>query len=473
MNITRSIPVTARSYLTAGIAAVGVGAIALAPVQAIPDQAVLVPPRVVSDVGAVLASSFDPITPWVDTITTSLDNVAALIGFAFEKPFPILSTVIGNLGTYLGEISSGNFGLILEQVADNIGKLITSPFNSGQVTDFPIGPEGSGDTAPIPAGTYLSETSPVEGNSPDLFKDALNQEMVPALFEDPCQIDGECGIWPTVASVSTFLNSYGSGVLLGLLGPVLSPVAALINSVTAIVDAIGTSDFLGALNELINIPANLVNGFLNGALLDLTPILGALGPDAPLDGVGLRLGGLISGPTPLNGSLRDPENPPTEFSGGTGFDSVYAVKDTGLGPIIFGGLPVGPIGSLIGMGQYLGEQLVVTRPEATAAQSAAAVEAAPVEVSAPSEVAVVDAPAAVTESAPAPVAVAEVADAVPAEPAVAEVTPVSVPAAGVDPAPQVQANADVTDAPTRAGARASRNASADTGAGTPKRSSRR
>lgn len=376
--------VTARSYLTAGIAVLGVGAIGLAPVQPLPDHAAAVSHRVVSELGSVvLASSIDPITPWVNTITTSITNIGALIGFALDKPFPILQTVIANWGTYLGELVSGNIGLIPGQILGNIQNLFTAPFNPGEVFDFPIGPSGSGNTVPIPAGTYLSDTQPVDGNSPTVLKDSFNTEIATGLFTDDCQDLGQCSYWPTIAQATTLLSSYGSGVILGLLGPVLAPVAALINSVTAIVDFASAGDFIGAINEVINIPANLVNGFLNGALLDLSPLLSAFGPNPPLNGIGFRLGGLIAGPVPVNGSLDNPNNPPTEFSGGTGYDSLYAVKVTGIGTFTFPGFPTGPIGSMIGMGQYLSNALLVTPPQA---QTAATVEA-PVRASASAEVA--------------------------------------------------------------------------------------
>jgi len=461
MNTIRATHIGARSYLTAGIAAVGVGAIVLAPVQAIPDQAAPVPHRVVTDVGAMLAASFDPITPWVDTITTSIDNIAGLIGFAFEKPFPILQTVVANLGTYLGELTSGNAGLIPGQIFGNIQKLFTAPWDPGATQSFEVGPEGDQIEITIAEGTYLSDTDPVSGDSPYDLQTGINTVLVTSTLLDPaCADGGECGVWPTVASVMTFLNSKATGVLLGLLGPVLSPVAALINSTTALMAAISDGDFVGAINELVNIPANLVNGFLNGAPLNLTPVFNLIVEPGtlPIDRIGFQLGGLLTGPVPLNGSLVDPEDPPTEFSGGSGIDAVLAGVTSPN--ISFNGLPIGPIGSLIGMGQYLGEQLVVTPPEAPAVQTAAAVEMAPVEVSTPVEVAAVEAPVSVAESAP-------------ADPGEAEVTPVSVPVAGVDPAPQVQASADAPATPTRAGVRASRASSADTGASTPKRSSRR
>ena len=373
MNTTKT-QLAARTYLTAGIAALGAGAIALSSVQPVTGYAAPVQHRIVADpANLLLASSFDPITPWVDTITNSIDNIGALIGFAFEKPFPILQTVIANIGTYFGELTSGNAGLIPGQIFGNIQKLFTAPWDEGEVAELPIGPTGSGNTSPIPSGTYLSNTTPaapVGAIGPLGLNQTINQFMVDGLFTTPCQTSGDCGIWTTLGAATTFLGSYGAGALLGLLGPVLSPVAALINSVTAIVDAIEASDFIGAIDEIVNIPANLVNGFLNGALLDLTPLVNQIVEPGslPVDEIGLRLGGLITGPMPTDGSLvPDSANPPTTFSGGTGFDTVYVRQ----GQISFPGLPVGPIGSFIGMGHYLSDALVVTPPEAPAAQTAA------------------------------------------------------------------------------------------------------
>lgn len=454
-----------RSYLTAGIAVLGAGVVALAPVQPLPEWAAPLPHRVVSGLETtLLASSFDPITPWIDTITTAIDNIGALIGFAFEKPFPILQTVIANIGTYFGELTSGNAGLIPGQIFGNIEKLFTAPWDPGEVGEAPLGPTGSGNTMPIPAGSYLSDTTPAElgANSPSGLNSALNfLAVIETLDNAACQEDGDCGIWPTLMNTTTLLQSYGTGAVLGLLGPVLSPVAALINSTTAIIDAIQAGDFIGALNGIVNIPANLVNGFLNGALLDLTPIVTALGLDLPVDSIGVRLGGLTTGPMPTNGSLADPNNPPTEFSGGAGLDSLQTVANLSGTVVRFPGLPIGPIGSLIGMGQYLSDQLLVTPPETPAAETAAAVE--------------VEAPAAVAPEAE-PREVAKVGEAADPEPAAVSVTAARAEAsadtstesageAAAESASQTQASTDeAAPAPTRA--RANRTAPAAAGGDT-------
>jgi len=116
--------VSSRSYLTAGIAVLGAGALALAPVAPMPDRVAALPHHAVSDIGAaVLLSSFDPITPWVDTITTSVDNITALIGYAFSNPFPIASAVVSDPGLALS----------------NFTKLFTAPFSPGATVALPVG----------------------------------------------------------------------------------------------------------------------------------------------------------------------------------------------------------------------------------------------------------------------------------------------------------------------------------------------
>ncbi len=194
-------------------------------------------------------------------------------------------------------------------------------------------------------------------------------------------------------------------------------------SFTAIGEFFQEGDVIGAINELINIPANITNGVLNGAgFLDLTGIISAIAP-LPIEGVkiGLNVGGLLNA-VPKDGSLvPDAPNPPTEYSGGIGLDSL-AVQ----GPINASGLPNGWAGSVVGLGQFLGEQLVVTPPPlvggAAVEEPQASKLAAPVVVPATAEV-VESAPVVVEAEAdePAPVVVAEVEEAVPADIDVAEI----------------------------------------------------
>jgi hypothetical protein len=280
---------------------------------------------------------------------------------------------------------------------------------------------------------------------------------------DPaCYNDGNCA-YVQAAPILNFLNTHYSGQLVGLLGPLLAPLAVLTRSFTAVGEFFEAGDVIGAINELINIPANVTNGVLNGAgFLDLTAIVTSILP-LPVEYIGINLGGLLTS-TPSNGSLTDPDDPPTQYSGGVGFDGVAAGVPSPLGVAKFDGVPVGWAGSVVGLGQFLGEQLVVTPPAPPpVAAEPAAKQAAPVDIPAVTEApveeaapAVVDAPA--EESAP---AVAEVVAEDPA-PAVAEVVAED-PAPAVEDIAEIEAAVEVAEASESEPAEAATPAAEDSG----------
>jgi hypothetical protein len=438
-----SMHVTARSYLTAGIAALGVGALALAPVQPIPNQIALAPERVISTLAVELAaSSIDPITPWVTTFETAGANIATLFEFYLQKPFPLLQTIGANIGTYFEELGNGNAGLIPEQIWNNIVTFFEAPWSPGnQVGPLPAPPLP--EEVLLSTGEYVSETIP---GSPFNAQSGLAGGIVQLAvsYFEQCANSGEnCDLPGQIATFSDLLNTHFSGQLLGLLGTAASPFVQLVNSFTEIGQFFEAGDVIGAINELINIPANMTNAFLNGAgYLDLTAIAEQLLPIPPgtIQAIGVNLGGLLNA-VPLNGSLVDPDNPPTEYSGGVGFDGL-AVDLSGLQ---WGGLPIGWAGSVIGLGQFVSEQMLVTPPapppvaaEPEVAKLAAAADFAPPALSeAPAE-----APAEAPVEAPVETPVEEFAPAVvdiPAEesaPTVAEVV-------AEDPAPAVDDIAEI------------------------------
>ncbi len=391
--------ITYRSYLTAGVAALGAGAIALTPVQPIPNHVALAQERAVSNLAVTLASTIDPITPWVDTIKTSVDNITQLFNFYIEKPFPLIQTVAANQVTYFQEATSGNIGLIPEQIWNNVQAFFYSPWSPGD-----------------PAGQYVSDaplTTPLGLSQQTVFK------LLPTILGQ--------ATYDQYKSIIDFTATPYSGQLVGLIGPLLAPLVELTRSFTAVGEFFNEGDVIGAINELINIPANVTDGVLNGAgYLDLTGVVNAISPLPPeVKNIGLNLGGLVSPPVPI-------ESAP-ELAGGVLFDSVaagisYKVSQfprpdgTSIN-VDDPGLPVSWVGSAIGLGQFLGQEMLVTPPPApvqavtpaAAAVAPAALEAAPVAAEAAAPV-VADVPAAVEAApavaeAPAP-AVAEVADVV-------------------------------------------------------------
>ena len=358
--------VSARTYLTSGIAVLGAGAIALTPVQPLPDHMAAAPQRAVESLAVNLAATIDPITPWVDTFKLAADNIKQLGAFYAQKPFPLLQTVGANIGTYFGELTNGNAGLIPGQIQNNINTFFYSPWWNAPGQKIPA---TSGVTIKDFANAYISKTFVASGLGGAL---KLSQSSIYSLL--PGQLTPEQ--LASLGPVLQFTATPYSGQLAGLVSPFIGSLVQLTRSFTAVGQLFQAGDALGAINELINIPANTTNAFLNGAgNLDLTSIAGSLLPSS-VKKIGLNLGGWISPPVPFNGSLIKPLETPTELTGGTFFDSVSATAQAFGIEVTTPGLPESGVGSVIGLGQFLGKQLVVTPPP-PAPKAAAATPADP------------------------------------------------------------------------------------------------
>ncbi len=143
-----------------------------------------------------------------------------------------------------------------------------------------------------------------------------------------------------------FASSPLSSVLTGDLGPALDPGLALENSIQ---DALTAPDPTSALNDLVNIPTNIVDATLNGQFLDgttpqldLIPLLsllpaGTLPAGFDITSLDLSLGGVFS-------------------PGGSLFNAIdVTISGSGIPPIV--GAPVGPIASLIELDQAIAAAL--------------------------------------------------------------------------------------------------------------------
>jgi hypothetical protein len=416
--------ITYRSYLTAGVAALGAGALALTPVQPLPNHVALGQERAVSNLAVTLASTIDPITPWVDTFKLAAQNFTALTEFYLQKPVPLIQTISANQVTYFKELTSGNGGLIPGQIAANIQTFFQSPWSPGD-----------------PVGEYIS---PVPVTTIPVLNIPLSQQGVFALL--PAVLGQET--YDQLQPIINFTATPYSGELIGLLGTLLAPVIQLTRDFTAIGQYFQDGDVIGAINELINIPANVTNAVLNGAgYLDLTAVVNAIAPlPSEVKSIGLNLGGLLNA-VPASGTLDTPES----WSGGTAFDVLAATisykisdrpKPDGTSVTVADpGIQEGFYGSVVGLGQYLGQQMLVTPP--APAQVAAAV-AAPAQAEAAAPVVADPAPAVVDDPAPAVVddpAPAVVDDPAPAVTQIADVVDSPAPQAVSAPAPQQQSAA--------------------------------
>ena len=381
--------VTSRSYLTAGVAALGAGAIALSPIQPIPTtQLAESPHRVVNDLAVELAAS----GAWANLINTSVENAYTLQGVLNDNPFPLAQTFVQNQITYLKELP--NIGLIAKQIFGNWGNALKAPFTSS--------PDNIGETIAFLAENPFTDIPLSQRGVYDL----LTGDFSPLTPEQLAQLQ----------PILDFTTTRASGAILAGIGPVLAPVLSFVAGIKATFAALKAADFKGAVSAFLDIAPNAINALLNGGpVLDLTPLVKLAGITLPagFNSIGLNMPGLLSaGVSPLGANYQGLP--------GTMFDGVAADAEFSFGGLTVTakdpGLPVGPLGATLGLTNAIAEAIKVTPPPATAALPAAAdaaapeVEAAPVVAEAPAPA--VEAPAAVSE-APAEVA-APVADEAPA-----------------------------------------------------------
>ncbi|OLP01003.1 hypothetical protein BVU76_18045 [Mycolicibacterium porcinum] len=319
-----------RPYATAGIALAGAGVIAITPVAPPPTGAQVSSPAV------NLSAAVNPIAPWIDVLNNSSTNATGLVDAYFEAPAPILQQVIVNQAAYLGQVLNdpGAIGDVLSGIGDNLEKVF-------QVATFLGLPE---DTNTVEL--FRQSNDPYHADLAVLLPIVLPFFM-PDLDENTVTL---------ITNVIRFISSPASGVLIGLAGPAVSPVVALVNSVQAIT---GATDFESAVQALIATPANVVDGFLNGATLSLNPLLplisGALPEGISLTSLNIAFGGLLT-PGATGGDYDEEGTPYTTGIGGSIFNSVGLDVDFGLA-LHVQGHAVGPLGALTNLSQMIAKAL--------------------------------------------------------------------------------------------------------------------
>ncbi len=285
-----------RPWITAGVALAGCSVIAVTPVAA--------PPTYLDMPAIQLTASpvgIDPITAIQDVFNLAVLNGEDINDHFAPVPFPTLQQLIADPGSF------------------DLAKI-----TNAEITPFlPTGPGMN----PAPEFLYPSL-------SHDLH--VIGYQLLQQFLTDPMEKE-----------LLAFTASPLSGVLLGDLSPLLDPGLALQNSIS---DALTAPDPTSALNDLLNIPANIADATLNGQFLDgttpqidLTPLLallpaGTLPPSADISSAELTLGGLLS-------------------PGGSLFNAVGLSLTLGTTPLTVMGHAVGPIGSSIELDQAIAAAL--------------------------------------------------------------------------------------------------------------------
>lgn len=244
-----------RPYITAGVAVVGASLIAVTPVISndLEHRAValtgVIDGAVMDLSGGAAATTIsdavvNPITNWIDVFGTAFDNLGGIAQGIIDDPFPVLQQIMVNQQGYVDIMVPA-----LQKFGTAFYDWLTNIMLPGLQTGFQemlAGQPAAGVQTILDAGVEL------------FYKAGL--KLVPML-----QIPND--MTAHLASVVKALTNAFS-FLLPLVAKSIQPPYALAtgwgDSAQAFVDAMNAGDPLGALSAIVNTPADMVGGFLNG-----------------------------------------------------------------------------------------------------------------------------------------------------------------------------------------------------------------
>jgi hypothetical protein len=331
---------TTRPVITAAVMLLGVNAVAVTSMAAAAPE---------TQIRAVELTSFDP-NNWLDVLQQASTNSTDIYDHFAPAPYPDLQQLLANLPAYFE--GTRDFGSDLT-AAGNAAIMPFEPTNPEPYIYPSLDPTSS--TIGISAlGHHLFDI-PLPGKAGllDVLINGLNFNVGPCPLCIPVSIPvlqllvGD----QAAAQLEPYLNFIGSplsGVLWGDIGTTLGPAVQFDNDVTAIGDALSgpTPDYATALQELLNMPANLTKAYLNGyGNIDLSTLLNDFGAQLPASDANLvlDLGGLLS----PGGSLLN----------GIGFSQTLGDCSIGCATLDVPTSAVGPIASMIGMDQAIAEAI--------------------------------------------------------------------------------------------------------------------
>ncbi|OBY30934.1 outer membrane porin GjpA [Mycolicibacter kumamotonensis] len=302
-------------YATAGVVLIGAGLIGVTPVAApLPDVQVR---------NVALASDTDSLGPWQEVFNTASQNATTLLNNYFSAPSVALQQVVANQAGFAQQLLDDPTSIsnVMVQLQDNLAAAWTG-----------YGLQGASDDT---RDTVLAHTLECSG--------CLASGHAVLFGEIPGYIpaDEQAAALPII----NFLASPASGIIMGELGPLISPWVALFNS-------------LGDGDNANQVLANMVGAFFNGATLNLDSLIptingaGLFPPGMSMVNLDIGFGGLLS-----PGSVGLPAG--GDSVGGSIFNSV-GIDFTGVpsvGNLDAPSEPVGPIGALEGWAQAIADLL--------------------------------------------------------------------------------------------------------------------
>ncbi|WP_156628746.1 hypothetical protein [Mycobacterium sp. 1274756.6] len=336
-----------RPWVAAGVALTAASMVAATPVAAPTLQQVAFPDieLVAQD---LLGDTAGNLTNLIDYFAGANPTNFLVPRVEVGAPFPIMQQIIANQIGYLGQVlqNPGDIGTVFETMFGNLQAGIAAPFGEfgdslatgGALTVYGL------PTVTLPVLGTIDPNAAIEGfiatliGADNLSRLGLFDSNLVDVLQSVLGVGGLDGLF-------NFTASPISGLMLGVMGPVLGPMIALANDIGTVFD--------GNPAALLGIPEHMLYAFLNGGEtlslvdlvenvfgIDLSPTLdlGLLGElTLGVDEAGVALGGILGGPGSLFNALTAQAgvvyDPPIlgEFDGG--------IKWLGDG--------AGPLGSLL------------------------------------------------------------------------------------------------------------------------------
>jgi hypothetical protein len=269
-----------RPYITTGVALVGAGVIAMAPMTPIStDLQVHSSALPVYQSAAInLLAQQTPQQVYNDVLQRAGENAAALFTSFAQNPTPILSAILANLtgtGDDLTRAFTDAAERSSEALQNDVPELLAQArkqFDGGDVT---------GGVSSLLA-ALVAPVTPFNGVSTEVAQ-ALGEPFV------------------NLGRVITALAQpqFTTGLVLSLVGPVISTVGATSVAIQRVVDALGSNDPNAVTYALAIAPATILDGLLNGGYgPDLSPLMAGGSADPSTAFIARRkvlAGGLLSG----------------------------------------------------------------------------------------------------------------------------------------------------------------------------------
>ncbi|MGV0750414.1 outer membrane porin GjpA [Mycolicibacter heraklionensis] len=326
---------TLRPYVTAGIVMVGSGLVAVTPVATPVAEVSVVRDVALTADGGIVGSLLGT---WQDVWNETSDNVSRLLQNYYLAPNVSFQQFLANQGDFWQQVFDDptNLNSVMAQMQDNLEKVLTG---------YSLG----GASAETIATVHNHMLSSGDGVT-DLLGHIGLVQLLPQFL--PAGIDPAM-----VTPIVNFLSSPLSGMIMGMIGPGISPWVALLNSIEA------NDSFTDTL-------ANMSGAFFNGATLSLDSLLplinhaGFFPPGLSMEHLDIAFGGLF---TPGSVAVGPYE---VLGTGGQVVDSVPAVGgsifnsiglDLGgvplLGSLSIASQAIGPIGAWLAWDQTIGALL--------------------------------------------------------------------------------------------------------------------